>query len=141
MKTHRILAGTALSILAVALVPAAQGQAQPGITSKPDPYNRQFLYFLPKAAVAATVRQQITECPTDSGKLELPVLTVIGIKSKAGPDPKAAFQVDARAGFLSERSTRLALRANGTLTSFNVSSKGQGGEILSRRDQDRRDRA
>jgi heme A synthase len=58
MKVHRILAGTAL---VAALVPAAQAQTQRGITSSPDAYPRQFLYFLPKAAVGATVTQRRME--------------------------------------------------------------------------------
>lgn len=128
MKTCHILAGTAL---VAALAPAAQAQTQPGITSKPDPHHRQFLYFLPKAAVGATITQQITACPTGTGNIDVPVVTAIAIRSKASPDPKAAFLVDARPGFLSKRSTKLALRPDGTLSSFNVSSEGQGGEVLS----------
>lgn len=68
MKNHRILAGAAL---AADLTPATHAQTQPGITSGPDTYHRQFLYFLPKAAVAATVTQQITVCPVGTGRIEV----------------------------------------------------------------------
>jgi hypothetical protein len=68
MKNHRILAGAAL---AAALAPATHAQTQPGIASGPDTFHRQFLYFLPKAAVAAAFTQQITVRPVGTGKIEV----------------------------------------------------------------------
>ena len=53
------------------------------------------------------------------------------ISGKARPDPDRFIRVNARSGFLAARTTKLGLRADGTLSSFNATTEGQGGEVLS----------
>lgn len=89
---------------------------------------REFGYFLPKARVAAAVTQQIIRCPANG---EPPIVeTTIEIGSKTAPDPSLFVRVDTSHGFLAERSTRLELRQDGTLTGFNASNEGQGGAVI-----------
>jgi hypothetical protein len=91
---------------------------------------REFVYFLPKAQASATVGQRLVSCPADS--TEAPsVETSIAIVSQQIADSKAMVRVDGRSGFLAKRSTKLTLNPNGTLTAFNASTEGQGGEVVS----------
>lgn len=127
MITRLMLATTAL----IALTPTP-GAAQ---AAKPDPKNRQFSYFLPRANAGAVITQRIAACPVpdpqDPTKLTgLVINTYILPGTQIYADPKAKFIVDARAGPLSKRSTRLALRPDGTLEALNVTSEGQGGELV-----------
>lgn len=127
MITRLMLATTAL----IALTPTP-GAAQ---AAKPDPKNRQFSYFLPRANAGAVITQRVAACPVpdpqDPTKLTgLVINTYILPGTQIYADPKAKFIVDARAGPLSKRSTRLALRPDGTLEALNVSSEGQGGELI-----------
>lgn len=127
MITRLMLATTAL----IALTPTP-GAAQ---AAKPDPKNRQFSYFLPRANAGAVITQRIAACPVpdpqDPTKLTgLVINTYILPGTQIYADPKAKFIVDARAGPLSKRSTRLALRPDGTLEALNVTSEGQGGELI-----------
>lgn len=127
MIARLMFATTAL----IALTPTP-GAAQ---AVKPDPKNRQFTYFLPRTSVAVTITQRIAACPVPDPKdptkpIGLVIKTYIAPGSETYADPKAIFKVDARAGFLSKRSTKLVLRPDGTLESMNVSSEGQGGELI-----------
>ncbi|WP_066660219.1 MULTISPECIES: hypothetical protein [unclassified Sphingomonas] len=127
MIARLMLATTAL----IALTPTP-GAAQ---AVKPDPKNRQFTYFLPRANVAAVVTQRIAACPVPDPKdptkvIGLKINTSILPGAQIYADPEARFTVDARAGFLSKRSTKLALRPDGTLEALNVSSEGRGGEMI-----------
>lgn len=127
MSTHLILAGVALIALT-----ATPSVAQ---TVKADPKNRHFAYFLPRANVGGQVTQRIVSCPVadtkDPSKPKgLAINTYIALGSEQFADPKAMFTVDARAGFLSKRSTKLVLRPDGTLETFNVTSEGQGAELV-----------
>lgn len=83
-------------------------------------------YFLPKTEVEIVVSQLITACPNDEDTVE--VDTEITIEPVAVPDEYVA--VDIRSGLFAERSTKLELRPNGTLESFNAETEGQGGKIL-----------
>ncbi len=131
MKTYPILIGTVFATFAVAPMQPAHTKEPARAAAKSDPYNRRFQYFLPKTAVGVTITQQITGCPVGPVEdIDIPVKTMIAIDSWTSVDPKP-FWVDARAGFLSKRSTKLAQRADGTLVSFNVASEGQGGEVIS----------
>lgn len=125
MRLTCLLTGIALTALTA---------TAPALAQKPDPLNRQFDYFLPRTVVGAAVTQRITACPVwQSGTRRLEgftLLTAIVLGSETSADPEAKYTVDARAGFLSSRSTKLTLRPDGTLDSFNVESKGQGGAIL-----------
>jgi hypothetical protein len=58
-------------------------------------------------------------------------MTTASIVDRAGPDPAAMIRVDASSGFLSGRSTRLVLQPDGTLVSFNATTTGEGGQVLS----------
>jgi hypothetical protein len=87
-------------------------------------------YFLPRTRVVANVQQIIRRCPTPEQPLPL-VTTKLGMDSELGPDPHGFIHVDARSGLLSGRTTKLELRPDGTLTSFNATSTGEGGDVLS----------
>lgn len=119
MKIRLLLAGVAT----MALTPGsahAQGN---------DPKHRLFFYFLPTASVAASVTQRIDTCPTKVGEKPR-IITVIKIGSETGPDTATKLVVDARSGFLSKRSTKLAVGPDGLLQSYDASSEGQGGPVL-----------
>lgn len=129
MHIRYLASGTLMAVTA-----AAPAWAQPA--PKADPLNRQFAYFLPRTAVGAVITQRLVECPrwrtnAKGNPVETPVLvTAIAAEGEVRADPDAMFTVDARAGFLARRSTKFALRPDGTLETFNVTSEGQGGEVL-----------
>jgi hypothetical protein len=108
-----------------AIISTTQANAQGSRTG-----GRELGYFLPRTRAIARVDQLIRHCPTVVDP-ELAVTTTIALTDLAGPDPARFIRIDARSGFLSGRTTKLALRPDGTLTSFNASTKGEGGEILS----------
>lgn len=119
MKIRLLLAGVAT----MALTPgSAHAQSV-------DPKHRQFFYFLPTGSVAASVTQRIDFCPTKVGEKPR-IITVIKIGSEIGPDTTTKLIVDARSGFLSKRSTKLAVGPDGLLQSYDASSEGQGGPVL-----------
>ncbi len=120
MKIRSLLAGAAMMAFNTG---SAQAQGT-------DARHRQFLYFLPTGSAGATVTQQIDSCPQTRGETPK-VITTIAIGSAIGPDTAMPLTLDARAGFLSKRSTKLALHSDGTLESFNASAEGQGGAVLS----------
>lgn len=115
------LLGTAIALL---------GPAQTFAATPPRVEDRRELgYFLPKTKVVATVAQQILRCPT-AARPEPEIETRIGILDRGVPDVTAFVRVDARSGFLAERTTKLTLRADGTLETFNATTEGQGGAVL-----------
>ena len=120
MKICSLLAGAAMMALTI-------GTARAQVA---DPQHRQFLYFLPTGSAGATVTQQIASCPRIKGDTPK-IITTISIGGAIGPDTALPLTLDARAGFLSKRSTKLALHSDGTLESFNASAEGQGGAVLS----------
>jgi len=120
MKICSLLAGAAMMALTI-------GTARAQIA---DPQHRQFLYFLPTVSAGATVTQQIASCPRMKGDTPK-IITTISIGGAIGPDTALPLTLDARAGPLSKRSTKLALHSDGTLESFNASAEGQGGAVLS----------
>lgn len=91
---------------------------------------RELGYFLPRTRAIAQVNQVIRRCPTAAEPNPV-IVTVPGIDDRLGADPAGFIRVDTRGGFLAGRTTSLGLRPNGTLTSFNASTQGEGGEVLS----------
>lgn len=119
MMLHSLLTGAAMMALTIG---AAQAQDA-------DPKHRQFLYFLQKGNAGAVVKQRIDYCPINRGD-EPRIITTVMVGAEMAPDTSLPLSMDARSGFLSKRSTKLALHADGTLASFDASSEGQGGPIL-----------
>lgn len=112
-----MLAGVAVLAVAPAV---AQAQSQP----------RELSYFLPRTRAIVRVDQLIRRCPTTEQHAPL-ITSTATIIDRAGPDPALLIRVDANSGFLSGRTTRLTLRPDGTLVSFNASTTGEGGAVLS----------
>ncbi len=115
------------SAAAIAVAIASSSAHGAELTAK---QKRELGYFLPKTRVAATVAQTIRACPTAVQQTP-EVQTMIVIADQSGPDPKAFVRVDARSGFLARRTTKLGLRPDGTLQTFNASTEGEGGEVIS----------
>lgn len=114
-------AATASAIISTWPAPAAAQRSGTG---------RELGYFLPRTRAIAQVNQVIRRCPTAEEPNPV-IVTVPGIDDRLGADPAGFIRVDTRSGFLSGRTTSLGLRPNGTLTSFNASNQGEGGEALS----------
>ncbi len=115
MNTHKsILMASTLLIAAPAVAATEPGTGQ------------VIGYFLPKTEIAFVVSQRITACPEAGKPPEF--ATEIQMKPQAVADKYIA--VDIRSGWLAERTTKLSLRANGTLESFNADTKGQGGKVV-----------
>lgn len=126
-KAYAVKTTAALLIGFLSTVPAEAGTT--GSKDNSWTKKREFVYFLPKTDVAANVGQRILRCPEtidDKPAVE----TVVAIVTEQGPDPSAMVRIDGRSGFLAKRTTKLALTPDGTLTSFNAATEGQGGEVV-----------
>ena len=84
-------------------------------------------YFLPKTRVSAAVEQKLTQCPASDGT-KPGFEYKVALASKAVPDRLVL--VDARSGFLADRSTSLKFTDDGLIKEFNGSRTGQGGPML-----------
>lgn len=87
-------------------------------------------YFLQRARVGVVVNQMILACP-GPGHPDPEIETDVTISAPARPDPAAYVILDARSHFLSGRTTKLGLRADGTLASYSATTTGEGGEVIS----------
>ncbi|MFM5884287.1 MAG: hypothetical protein ACKOQ3_02960 [Novosphingobium sp.] len=86
-------------------------------------------YYLPKASVSASVSQRLVACPA-VGDGEVEVLTQWELKATQIPDHSQPVMIDAGSGFLAKRSVGLSYNEDGTLTSLNASSEGQGSAVI-----------
>lgn len=116
-------------LLAAAAV-AAVSSASPAFGQDRATASREFAYFLPRTRAIVRVDQLIRRCPTADQHAPL-ITSTAAVVDRAGPDPAAMIRVDASSGFLSGRTTKLVLRPDGTLISFNASTTGEGGAVLS----------
>ncbi len=83
-------------------------------------------YFLPKVRVSASVAHRLARCPTDEDPtLRIEYTPALAAKATRG----RLIVVDAGAGFLVDRSTKVGLES-GMLRSFNSTATGQGGPVL-----------
>jgi hypothetical protein len=109
---------------------ARQDKARQDNARAPRTSGRELGYFLPRVRVGTVVSELILRCPSADDPSPR-IATSVVIAGKARPDPLRFINVDARHGILSSRTTKLGLRADGTLSTFNASTEGQGGEVLS----------
>lgn len=93
--------------------------------------DRSFRYYIPKTKVVAQIKQRITKCEVIGGKLDIAIISEASIKAGTKADYERAITINGKSGFLVNRSTKLTLNNDGTLKSFNGSSTGQGGALLS----------
>jgi hypothetical protein len=91
-------------------------------------------YLLPRTRLTAGVSQTLAQCPpsaqaqADGEKGDLKFTYLAAITAKAVPD--RLVRIDARSGFLVDRSTAVKLTEDGLLKEFNGTAKGQGGPLL-----------
>lgn len=86
-------------------------------------------YFLPRTLVSVEVAQRLDACP-DADSPNGSITTTVTIEPSLDADPDGLVQIDGSAGFLAKRTTKLVLRANGTLESFNATTEGEGGAVI-----------
>lgn len=119
-KGFLLCAAAASAIISIWPAPAAAQRST----------GRDLGYFLPRTRAIAQVNQVIRRCPTAEEPRPV-IVTIPGLDARLGADPAGFIRVDTRSGFLSSRTTALGLRPNGTLTSFNASTQGEGGAVIS----------
>jgi hypothetical protein len=88
-------------------------------------------YYLPKAQIGAAVSQRLVRCPKTNEPVSMMLVeTSWALKSRAVPDYEKPVVINAAGGFLTARNVGMKFNNDGTLTSINAKSEGQGGAVL-----------
>ncbi|HZF45099.1 MAG TPA: hypothetical protein VEZ26_02105 [Sphingomonadaceae bacterium] len=130
-RTIRYFSGTCLVRPTAALCAAAVLAAGSNVTpaaAKTVPANRVLAYFLPKLQISPQISVRLLACP--QGKEGPKLASAVVVTQEYIPDPTAMVKVDTSAHLFANRTVKLELNPDGTLSTFNASSEGQGGKIL-----------
>lgn len=108
-----------------AMMLGAPAHAKPGDKEQKPPLTLD--YHLPEAKIGFAVSHMITSCPGPDGKgFAMDTMTAIKPVYEGGEK----IRINPKGNLFIDREVKLEFHENGTLKSFNGSSKGQGGKIV-----------
>lgn len=121
MRNSNIVAAILTTVSLIAVAPAS---AKSSVPREPE---FTLDYHLPEVKIGFAVSHMITACPAADGKgFAMDTVTAVKPVYERG----AKIRIDPKGKLFVDREVKLEFHDNGTLKSFNGSSKGQGGKIV-----------